>query len=172
MLPNAVFAVYTDTNGNGTYDAGENGDQMVGQSLTTDGNGVASFAPDAHTFELGKTYFLVETDAPEGYQLMGGAVSIVFDENDGSDANYPKENHPFVATITFPGSQTATQYSGAATEGDTPIATIELTVADEPMPSLPVTGSTGRTVLGATGVAAVGVGAYAIWSKRRLFSRN
>lgn len=40
------------------------------------------------------------------------------------------------------------------------------------MPSLPVTGSTGRTVLGATGVAAVGVGAYAIWSKRRLFSRN
>lgn len=172
MLPNAVFAVYTDTNGNGTYDAGENGDQMVGQSLTTDGNGVVSFAPDAHTFELGKTYFLVETDAPEGYQLMGGAVSIVFNENDGSDANYPKENHSFVATITFPGSQTATQYSGEATEGDTPIATIELTVADEPMPSLPVTGSTGRTVLGATGVAAVGVGAYAIWSKRRLFSRN
>lgn len=172
MLPNAVFAVYTDTNGNGTYDADENGDQMVGQSLTTDGNGVVSFAPDAHTFELGKTYFLVETEAPEGYQLMGGAVSIVFNENDGSDANYPKENHPFVATITFPGSQTATQYSGEATEGDTPIATIELTVADEPMPSLPVTGSTGRTVLGATGVAAVGVGAYAIWSKRRLFSRN
>lgn len=168
-LREATFAVYAD-NGDKIYN--DEGDTKLGGALETDKNGVITFKPDAHTFELGKTYFLVETNAPDGYQLMSGAVSIVFHENDGSDANYPKENHPFVATITFPRGQTATQYSGAATEGDTPIATIELTVADEPMPSLPVTGSTGRTVLGATGVAAVGVGAYAIWSKRRLFSRN
>ena len=168
-LREATFAVYAD-NGDKIYN--DEGDTQLGGALETDKNGVITFKPDAHTFELGKTYFLVETNAPDGYQLMSGAVSIVFHENDGSDANYPKENHPFVATITFPRGQTATQYSGAATEGDTPIATIELTVADEPMPSLPVTGSTGRTVLGATGVAAVGVGAYAIWSKRRLFSRN
>lgn len=171
MLPNAVFAVYTDTNGNGTYDAGENGDQMVGQSLTTDGNGVVSFAPDAHTpdahtFELGKTYFLVETDAPEGYQLMGGAVSIVFNKNDGSDTDYPAEKHPFVATVTFPDGTLAKQYSGPASTGDKPVATIALTVADQPVPSLPQTGGNGRITTAVAGTALVALAGYAFWNKR------
>lgn len=171
-LEGATFAVYADTDGgqSGVYDEQ---DQMVGTVVETNQNGIASFAPTAHTFELGKTYFLKETVAPDNYQLMSGVVTIVFTENDGTNSDIPAGEHPIIATITFPGGQSSQKGSGTTAEqGDIQVATVELPIEDEPMPSLPVTGSTGRTVLGATGVAAVGVGAYAIWSKRRLFSRN
>lgn len=171
-LEGATFAVYADTDGgqSGVYDEQ---DQMVGTVVETNQNGIASFAPTAHTLELGKTYFLKETVAPDNYQLMSGVVTIVFKENDGTNSDIPAGEHPIIATITFPGGQSSQKGSGTTAEqGDIQVATVELPIEDEPMPSLPVTGSTGRTVLGATGVAAVGVGAYAIWSKRRLFSRN
>lgn len=162
-LPRATFAVYEDTN---NIDGYNEGDTQIGEALVTDNNGVITFKPDAHTFELGKTYFLVETDAPDGYQLMSGAVSIVFNENDGSDTDYPAEKHPFVATVTFPGETSAAQYSGPASTGDKPVATIALTVADQPVPSLPQTGGNGRITTAVAGTALVALAGYAFWNKR------
>lgn len=163
MLRDAEFAVYEDTNESTAYD---DGDVRIGEALKTGGNGVITFEPDARTFELGKTYFLVETDAPDGYQLMSGAVSIVFNENDGSDTDYPAEKHPFVATVTFPDGTLAKQYSGPASTGDNPVATVALTVADQPVPSLPQTGGNGRITTAVAGTALVALAGYAFWNKR------
>ena len=162
-LRDATFAVYEDTN---NIDGYNKGDTQLGEALKTGSNGVITFEPDAHTFEIGKTYFLVETSAPNGYQLMSGAVSIVFNENDGSDTDYPAEKHPFVATVTFPDGTLAKQYSGPASTGDKPVATIALTVADQPMPSLPQTGGNGRITTAVAGTALVALAGYAFWNKR------
>lgn len=179
-LERAGFALYVDTNGNEQFDEGV--DQPMGSAgsgaaeVTTGQGGIARFKPDKYKFVLGTTYFLVETQAPDGYQLMDGAVKIVFSENDGTDEEHPSNTYPFMAAITFPGAESSeTVYSSAATgpEGgaDYQVATVELTVSDKAIPSLPATGSNGRTALAATGVTAVTLGAYALWNRRRAFDR-
>lgn len=178
-LDGAGFALYVDTNRSGQFEEGDDQPMVLAGSgaaeVTTgqDGqDGIALFAPDTYKFKIGTTYFLVETKAPNGYQLMDGAVKIVFSENTGSD----KDDRPFMATITFPGAKSSeTVYSSAATgpEGsaDYQVATVDLTVSDKAIPSLPATGSNGRTALAATGVAAVTLGVYALWSRRRAFDQ-
>lgn len=181
-LAGAGFALYVDTNGNGRFDEGaDQPDQpMVSDGsnvdeVTTGKDGIALFAPGTYTFTPDTTYFLVETQAPGGYQLMDGAVKIVFSENDGSDENYPVDTYPFKAAIKFPGENEATVYCEELTapgEGTKyQVATISVTVSDKAIPSLPATGSNGRTALAATGVAAVTLGAYALWSRRRAFDQ-
>lgn len=181
-LKDAGFALYVDNNNSGKFDEGDGPvvadeeDPTKADELMTVTEGTVSFAPKDYTFKLGMTYFLVETKAPNGYQLMDGAVKIVFSKNDGTDERHPSDKHPFMATITFPGAKSSeTVYSSAATgpEGsaDYQVATVGLTVSDKAIPSLPATGSNGRTALAATGVAAVTLGAYALWSRRRAFDQ-
>lgn len=182
-LDGAGFALYVDTNVSGQFEEGDDQPMVLAGSgaaeVTTgqDGqDGIALFAPDTYKFKIGTTYFLVETKAPNGYQLMDGAVKIVFSKNDGTDAEHPSDTHPFMAAITFPGAESPeTVYSSAATgpEGGAgyQVATVGLTVSDKAIPSLPATGSNGRTALAATGVAAVTLGTYALWSRRRAFDQ-
>lgn len=180
-LGGAGFVLYVDSNDAGTPGEFDENDTPMdpasgGAAEVTDGqNGIALFAPDKYTFVLGTTYFLVETQAPSGYQLMDGAVKIVFSENDGSDENYPVDTYPFKAAIKFPGENEATVYCEELTapgEGTKyQVATISVTVSDNALPNLPATGSNGRTALAATGVAAVTLGAYALWSRRRAFDQ-
>lgn len=170
-LAGATFALYADTNNTGEYE--ESADQKLGEgdagSLTTDENGVVAFGPDAFKLAFDTKYFLIEEDAPEGYQLMEGAVTIVIKENTNTtEGDMPTaEESPFYAEVTFPGQTSQTQYSGpAAGNGDPQIATIGLTIADMPMPTLPATGSAGRTVVATLGTISVVVAAYLLWSRK------
>lgn len=178
-LEGAGFALYVD-DGDGVFDIAT--DKPMGSSgsgaaeVTTGKDGIALFAPNEYTFEFesGTTYFLVETQAPDGYQLMDGAVKIVFSKNNGEDPQYPAKDHPFKANITFPGAGSATVYSyppepGQATEYQ--VATVALKVSDKAMPSLPVTGSNGRLTLASAGVVAVTLGAYLLLTKKGSFNR-
>ena len=170
-LDGATFALYADTNNTGVYE--ESADQKLGEgdagSLTTDENGVVAFGPDAFKLAFDTKYFLIEEDAPEGYQLMEGAVTIVIKKNTNTtEGDVPTaEESPFYAEVTFPGQTSQTQYSGpAAGNGDPQIATIGLTIADMPMPTLPATGSAGRTVVATLGTISVVVAAYLLWSRK------
>ena len=177
-LPGAIFGLYADTNENGTYEEGTDQKLVQGDagSLTTNDEGVITFGPSSFnfgpsSFNLVKdtTYFLVEEGAPKGYQLMSGAVKIVIRENTntaGSDTPTQEES-PFYAVVTFPGQGSVNQYSGRATgDGDPQIATIALTISDQPMPSLPQTGGNGRITTAVAGTALVALAGYAFWNKR------
>lgn len=172
-LSGAIFGLYADTNENGTYEEGTDQKLVEGGdagSLTTSNEGVVTFGPSDFNLETGTTYFLVEERAPNGYQLMSGAVKIVIRENTntaGSDTPTQEES-PFYAEITFPGqSSSVNQYSGRATgDGDPQVATIALTISDQPMPTLPVTGSSGRGALALLGTASVAIAAYLFWNRK------
>ncbi|WP_368285723.1 SpaA isopeptide-forming pilin-related protein [Enorma massiliensis] len=137
--------------------------------MTTSNEGVVTFGPSDFNLETGTTYFLVEEHAPVGYQLMNGAVKIVIRENTstaGGDTPTQEES-PFYAEITFPGQSSVNQYSGRATgDGDPQVATIALTISDQPMPSLPQTGGNGRITTAVAGAALVALAGYAFWNKR------
>ena len=170
-LLGATFALYADTNSTGEYEEGVDRKLVEGDagSLTTNEDGVVAFGPDDFTLAFDTKYFLVEEDAPEGYQLMEGAVTIVIKENTNTtEGDVPTaEESPFYAEVTFPGQTSQAQYSGpAAGNGDPQIATIGLTIADMPMPTLPATGSAGRTVVATLGTISVVVAAYLLWSRK------
>lgn len=171
-LQNAVFGLYADSNGSEKYEKGADQKLVEGDagSLTTSNEGVVTFGPSDFNLETGTTYFLVEEHAPDGYQLMNGAVKIVIRENTstaGGDTPTQEES-PFYAEITFPGQQSSVnQYSGRATgDGDPQVATIALTISDQPMPSLPQTGGNGRITTAVAGTALVALAGYAFWNKR------
>ena len=170
-LSGAIFGLYADANENGTYEEGTDQKLVDGDagSLTTSNKGVVTFGPSDFNLETGTTYFLVEERAPNGYQLMSGAVKIVIQENTntaGSDTPTQEES-PFYAEVTFPGQGSVNQYSdGAAGDGDPQIATIALTISDQPMPTLPVTGSSGRGALALLGTASVAIAAYLFWNRK------
>lgn len=170
-LPGAIFGLYADTNENGTYEEGTDQKLVQGDagSPTTNDEGVITFGPSSFNLVKDTTYFLVEEGAPNGYQLMSGAVKIVIRENTntaGGDTPTQEES-PFYAEITFPGQSSVNQYSSSAVgDSDPQIATIALTISDQPMPTLPVTGSSGRGALALLGTASVAIAAYLFWNRK------
>ena len=170
-LQYAIFGLYADSNESGEYEEGTDQKLVEGDagSLTTSNEGVVTFGPSDFNLETGTTYFLVEEHAPDGYQLMNGAVKIVIRENTstaGGDTPTQEES-PFYAEITFPGQSSENQYSSSAVgDSDPQIATIALTISDQPMPTLPVTGSSGRGALALLGTASVAIAAYLFWNRK------
>lgn len=170
-LQYAVFGLYVDSNESEEYEEGTDQKLVEGDagSLTTSNEGVVTFGPSDFNLETGTTYFLVEEHAPDGYQLMNGAVKIVIRENTstaGGDTPTQEES-PFYAEITFPGQSSVNQYSSSAVgDSDLQIATIALTISDQPMPSLPQTGGNGRITTAVAGTALVALAGYAFWNKR------
>lgn len=68
-LEGAIFSIYRDSNKNGTYDAGT--DALIAEGIKSNNQGVFKYDPLAEG-----TYFLVETQAPAGYELLTGAVTF------------------------------------------------------------------------------------------------
>lgn len=77
-LEGAVFSIYRDSNKNGNYDAGT--DALIAEGVKSNDQGVFEHDPLAEG-----TYFLVETQAPAGYELLTGAVKFTTDDADGDN---------------------------------------------------------------------------------------
>lgn len=84
-LQGATYTLYNDENNNGVYDAGTDTEAQTG--LTTDANGELQVYSDAENQILENgNYVLVETAAPEDYQLDATPIRIVVDD-DGVHVN-------------------------------------------------------------------------------------
>lgn len=68
-LQGAVFSIYRDSNKNGSYDADT--DTLIAEGIKSSDQGVFEYDPLAEG-----TYFLVETQAPAGYELLTDAVKF------------------------------------------------------------------------------------------------
>lgn len=68
-LEGAVFSIYRDSNKDGTFDAST--DTLIAEGIKSKAEGVFEYDPLAEG-----TYFLVETQAPAGYELLTGAVKF------------------------------------------------------------------------------------------------
>ena len=77
-LEGAVFSIYRDSNKNGTYDAGT--DALIAEGIKSNDQGVFEYDPLAEG-----TYFLVETQAPAGYELLTDAAKFTTDAADGDN---------------------------------------------------------------------------------------
>lgn len=77
-LEGAVFSIYRDSNKNGTYDAGT--DALIDEGIKSNDQGVFEYDPLAEG-----TYFLVETQAPAGYEILDGAVTFTTGDADGDN---------------------------------------------------------------------------------------
>lgn len=77
-LEGAVFSIYRDSNKSGTYDAGT--DALIAEGVKSNAQGVFEYDPLAEG-----TYFLVETQAPAGYELFTGAVKFTTGDADGDN---------------------------------------------------------------------------------------
>lgn len=168
-LDGAGFAIYMDNSGGTVGSLDESDSPLVPESegspnpeVITTKDGTANFSGDRYKFQFGQTYFLVEKSAPDGYQLMNGAVKIVF--------NQAAADGKITADITFPNQATKTIEAKmpVSTGAETVLyATVETTVSDEAVPSLPQTGSMGRSLAATAGVVAVVVASYMLWERLR-----
>ena len=151
LLANAEFTLYKD-DGNGTFDANDQpatiySDKELtklipGAVVTTDASG------EAHYFGLvpGTTYWLKETKAPTGYNL-DTTVHMISVSSDGK-----------VSTKDSSGTTAALPLKDG-------IASI--TIADEPIPALPLTAGAGVAGLLAIGsILIAGGGGIALFHRR------
>ncbi|MGL4284085.1 SpaA isopeptide-forming pilin-related protein [Eubacterium aggregans] len=72
MLGGAKFKLASDAAGT-NFVKGADGKDM---EVTADANGLATFAGVPYTAAIGNTYYLVETQAPVGYQLKGASIKV------------------------------------------------------------------------------------------------
>lgn len=77
-LEGAIFSIYRDSNKNGTYDKGA--DALIAEGIKSNDQGVFEYDPLAEG-----TYFLVETQAPAGYELLTDAAKFTTDAADGDN---------------------------------------------------------------------------------------
>ncbi len=119
LLSGAEFRLYEDENAEGTVLA----------TAMTDEQGIGTFNP--FTLEAGKTYYVKETAAPEGFILLDGIFTVEV-SIDG------------LVTVSYDGNNLAEDAvkTGFASEGDN--NTIQFTVENDQKGQLPATGGPGR----------------------------
>ncbi|MDY2777797.1 MAG: SpaA isopeptide-forming pilin-related protein [Collinsella sp.] len=157
-LGDAAFDLYLDSDSNSSFD--DKLDTKVA-SGTSDENGVVEFAfLEGHELAFDKTYFLVETKAPSGHQLMSGAISVVFSINKSGDGNMDADA-PVKATITLPDG-TSEEKPCSSVDPATHVCTVTITVTNHALPDLPATGGSGTIAGLCAGAALVALGGWAI----------
>lgn len=111
--------------------------------LSSDTNGVLTFTG----IDMG-TYYLEETKAPDGYNLLSGDVTVVINKN--------AANNGYVATVDL--------HSATVAADD---LTVIASIANSTGTTLPETGGTGTIIFIVVGaVAVIGAGLFLVTNKR------
>lgn len=111
--------------------------------LSSDTNGVLTFTG----IDMG-TYYLEETKAPDGYNLLSGDVTVVINKN--------AANNGYVATVDL--------HSATVAADD---LTVTASIANSTGTMLPETGGTGTIIFIVVGaVAVIGAGLFLVTNKR------
>lgn len=134
-LAGAIFSLYTTTPDGGAVDSTIGGVDvyLVKDNITSDANGIFT----ATELRAG-TYYLVETTAPVGYNLLLDpivfTITATYDANDGTIDTFTTDNTAtFVPTITT--------------------GSVALTVANNAGSILPSTGGIGTTIFTVVGLS-------------------
>ena len=111
--------------------------------LSSDTNGVLTFTG----IDMG-TYYLEETKAPDGYNLLSGVVTVVINKN--------AANNGYVATVDLHSATVAADN-----------LTVTASIANSTGTMLPETGGTGTIIFIVVGaVAVIGAGLFLVTNKR------
>ncbi len=150
-LPDVYFAIYADTNGNGSYDEEDalvdtlnDKKDMSGNALTETGfktgeDGIVCF----YGLKPG-TYWVVEVSVPAGFSSADPKKLVISDNKDGSYA------------IEFDGATVEEAAPGSDGGGYFPSDyLIKVTISNRKMPTLPSSGFSGTVLLMSSGFAAV-----------------
>ena len=150
-LPDVYFAIYADTNGNGSYDEEDalvdtlnDKKDMSGNPLTETGfktgeDGIVCF----YGLKPG-TYWVVEVSVPAGFSSADPKKLVISDNKNGSYA------------IEFDGATVEEAAPGSDGGGYFPSDhLIKVTISNRKMPSLPSSGFSGTLLIMSSGFAAV-----------------
>ncbi|MBQ9156228.1 MAG: LPXTG cell wall anchor domain-containing protein [Eubacterium sp.] len=139
-LEGAVFDLYQDENGNPA-------DTPMYESLTSDSNGILTYIPDnprdsVTVFELPiGTYYLVETQAPEGYNIKEEQVIITVSGNSDS-GNVPFDTGTTLQGVTYEENSSLSE-SGYGKSYDANTRVYTLKISNNSGYELPSTGGRG-----------------------------
>ena len=144
-LSGAAFSLYKVDNDNGTtIPEIEHKVSLVAENLTSDSEGKISVG----SVEIGQTYYLVETKAPAGYQILSGPIKFI----------------PQKTTITIENSNTIakdiTNKEGSGSK-------IVLQVQNTQGYQLPDTGGEGTVSLTVTGISLMAVAVVGMFFMRK-----
>lgn len=148
-LPGATFELYDDV----PYVNGErNTDAELLWTGTSDAAGMLTPTDTFPELKLGRTYYLLETKAPDGYNKLDGAVKIAMSLNSSGG---------YVVRVTMPNSNEYKEFT--LKEGEE-LITIE--VPNSTGYELPSAGGAGTKPLYAAGILLMSLAVFLLYRKR------
>lgn len=149
-LPGAEFQLYNATAAGGLGTPVPGAVKPVNAGETMPGT---AFMFKVSDLEIGKKYFLVETKAPSGYNLIPQPVAFTVRDDGTVDVSTNDQNSIYLSVK---------DYTGAGIDPNSPLPPKELVIYDAPVALLPFSGGSGIYLWGLLGGIAVALSVRAL----------